>query len=393
MRRSWTLLGSSVVLALLAGCSSDPKGGPGAKNGADTGGGANGSTGGTSASGGSSGSSGNKSGGSSGTAGKGSGGGSSGTSGGSNGGNASEDCTTTEVPPTALRRLTRFEYAQTVKDLLKVDPSPADDLPNDEVTNSFDNNSGVLTVSSLHAEKYVLVSEALAKSAVQNLGSLTSCDTAKLGEDACAQSFAKSFGRRAFRRPTTANDEQALMTAYAAGRTDGSYAEGIEVMIRAALQSPDFLYRLETTTPTDSAAKLVPLSQFELATRLSYLIWATGPDDALLDAAQGGALGTREAVAQKAREMLQDPKAKISLANFFGQWSGTNRLSIVTKNTDLFPSFDGDMQAAMERELPAFMEYVLFQGDHTLRTFLTAPVAFVSGPLASVYVPGSPASG
>ena len=81
-------------------------------------------------------------------------------------------------------------------------------LPADEVSGSFDNNAVVLTVSSLHAEQYVLVSEELAKTAVQNLSALTTCDTATVGEDACASQFAKSFGRRAFRRPTTAEDEQ-----------------------------------------------------------------------------------------------------------------------------------------------------------------------------------------
>ena len=112
-----------------------------------------------------------------------------------------------------LRRLTRFEYKNTVADLLKVDASPADDLPPDEVSDGFDNNAGVLTVSALHAEKYVLVSEALAKTAVQNLAALTGCDAATSGEDACAQTFARSFGRRAFRRPTTADDEAALVIA------------------------------------------------------------------------------------------------------------------------------------------------------------------------------------
>jgi hypothetical protein len=180
-------------------------------------------------------------------------------------------CPSNEVPRTPLRRLTRFEYANTVKHLLGVDTSPVADLPVDEVTDGFSNNAGVLTVSPLHAEKYVLVSEALAKAAIAaagtNLSKLTGCDAAAKGEDACAVEFARRFGRRAFRRPTTADDERILMTMYTAGRTGGSYAEGIEVIIRAALQSPHFLYRLETTTPPDAATKLVPLSQFELATR------------------------------------------------------------------------------------------------------------------------------
>src|SRR3954465_14210658 len=121
--------------------------------------------------------------------------------------------------------------------------------------------------------------------------------------------FASAFGRRAFRRPTTAADLDVRMAAYMAGRTGGSYSEGIEVMIRAALQSSSFLYRLETTAPSVATAPLVALSPYELATRLSFLIWASGPDDALLDAAGRGALADRAGVATKARTMLADPKA------------------------------------------------------------------------------------
>ena len=126
-------------------------------------------------------------------------------------------CPSVQVPRTSLRRLTRFEYANSAKQLLNVDTSAVNDLPVDEVTDGFDNNAAVLTVSSLHAEKYVLVSEALAKLAVAN-ASFVSCDTSKKTEDACAREFAQSFGRRAFRRPLSAQDEQSLMTAYAAGK-------------------------------------------------------------------------------------------------------------------------------------------------------------------------------
>jgi hypothetical protein len=326
---------------------------------------------------------------------------SSGSSGGSQNGNGSASgaggslststsCPTQEIPPNPVRRLTRFEYANSVRALLQVEPSAAAELPADEITNSFDNNAGVLTVSSLHAEKYVLVSEALAKAAVQNLSALTTCDTAAQGEEACARAFAQSMGRRAFRRPITANDEQALMTAYSAGRTGGSYAEGLEVMIRAMLQSANFLFRLETTTPP-SDAPLVPLSQFELATRLSYLIWASGPDDALLDAAERGQLSTKEEVATKAWEMLSAPAAHVALSNFVSQWIGERRLDITAKDTNLFPEFTGEVREAMRAELLAFVDYVLWTGDHTLKTLLTAPVAFVNEPLAQVYGVTAPA--
>ncbi|MEI9947800.1 MAG: DUF1592 domain-containing protein [Pseudomonadota bacterium] len=298
-----------------------------------------------------------------------------------------ETCAKSEdVVRTPLRRLTRSEYTNSVRDLLNVDVSAAADLPADEVTNGFDNNAAILTVSSLHAEKYVLVSETLAKLAVQNLSALTAgCDAAAKGEDVCALAFAKSFGRRAFRRPTTAEDERQLLAAYAAGRTGGSYAEGIEVMLRAALQSPNFLYRLELTPSADPAAKRIPLSQFELASRLSYLAWGSGPDDALLDAAANNQLATKAQVAAKARELLAAPKARAAIGNFFEQWTSTRRLAITTKNTSMFPSFSSALRDAMAKELPAFVNDVLWNGDGRLSTLLTSPVAFVSGPLAQVY--------
>ncbi len=298
-----------------------------------------------------------------------------------------------DVVRTPLRRLTRTEYTNSVRDLLNVDVSAAADLPADEVTNGFDNNASVLTVSSLHAEKYVLVSETLAKLATQNLSALTGgCDTAAKGEDACALAFAKSFGRRAFRRPTTAEDERQLLAAYAAGRDGGSYAEGIEVMIRAALQSPNFLYRLELTPPADATATRIPLSQFELASRLSYLVWGSGPDDPLLDAAARGELATKAQIAAKARELLVAPKARSAIGNFFEQWTSTRRLSITTKNTATFPTFSTELRDAMAKELPAFVNDVLWNGDGRLSTLLTAPVAFVSGPLAQLYGLGQDAS-
>lgn len=305
---------------------------------------------------------------------------------------STEVCPTLQATRTPLRRLTRYEYANTVKHLLNVEVAAINDIPVDEVTDGFSNNAAVLTISSLHAEKYVLAAEALAKEAVKNLPQLSPCDTAAQGEEACAVEFARRFGRRAFRRPTGPEDERLLMAAYAAGRTGGSHAEGIEVMIRAILQSPHFLYRLETTAPNDAAAKLVPLSQYELGTRLSYLIWSSGPDDALLDAAARGELGSKAQVAEKARAMLQDPRARRAIAEFYDQWVGTTRLDVTSKNTALFPSYSSSVRDAMARELPAFVEYVLWSGDGKLNTLLTAPVAFVSGPLAQLYGVTAPAA-
>lgn len=302
--------------------------------------------------------------------------------GGNNNSGNPQACSTTDLPFTPLRRLTRYEYANSVRDLLKVDTSAVKSLPADEA-DGFDNNAHIQVAADFLVEKYVVVSEELAALAVQDVNSLTGCNPNFAGAESCARQFAQSFGRRAFRRPISSTDEAMFMAAYDAGASGGTYADGIEVMIRMALQSPNFLYRLETAVNTSE--ELIPLDPYEMATRLSYFIWGTGPDDALLDAAAAGQLNTKEQVAAKAREMLGSAKARDSLTNFLEQWSDVRKLENITKNTNLFPNYSNDVRDAMMRELPAFLDYLFDSNDVTLNNLFTANVAFVSGPLADIY--------
>jgi hypothetical protein len=293
------------------------------------------------------------------------------------------------LPYTPLRRLTRFEYENTVRDLLNVDTTAVQELPADEA-DGFDNNAQLQGAPDYLIEKYVVVSEALAALAVRNITTLVgSC--ASNGQRTCAQQFARKFGRRAFRRALSTADETQLMAAFDAGASGGTFAEGIEVMLRMALQSPNFLYRLELTPPTNFSEKLVVLSSFEMATRLSYFLWGTGPDDALLDVAAADKLATKAQVAAKAREMLASPKARVAVNNFLEQWSGLRKLDTLSKNTSLFPTYSNAVRDAMKRELPAFVDYLFSKNDVSLRQLFTANVAFVSGPLADIYGVARPA--
>ena len=250
-------------------------------------------------------------------------------------------CPTTAITPTPLRRLTQVRIRQHGQGPAERRPRPpANDLPADEVTDGFNNNAGVLTVSSLHAEKYVLVSEALAKAAVteprradrelqhRRPGARTPARWTSRTPSGAARSGARSPPRT----------RELLMAAYTAGRTGGTYAEGHrgDDPRRAAVAE------LPLPAGDDGArqcrhAQLVPLSQYELATRLSFLIWAAGPDDALLDAAGRGELADRAAVATKARAMLADPKARVAITDFYNQWMGTSRLDITSKSATQFP--------------------------------------------------------
>lgn len=295
------------------------------------------------------------------------------------------DCSVPKTPGTTMRRLTSFEYTNAVFDLLGVLPTTP--IPLDGVTDGYDNNTSVLNVSSLHAEKFVLASEEIAKAAVADLATLAPCSaTDEAGELECARGFAKTFGRLAFRRDVTAADESALLQAYGFGRDGGSYAEGIEVTLRAILQSPFFLYRVEAAAATPVGGSAVAqVSPFELASRLSFLIWGSVPDAALLDVAAAGQLATKEQVAAQARLMLADEKAKRGIVNFYEQWLGTGKIGTTQKNQSLFPAYTKDVQVALAGELPAFVTNLLWEGDRQLSTMFTSSEAFVTKDTAPLY--------
>lgn len=292
------------------------------------------------------------------------------------------DCATLARPPTPLRRLTQFEYDSTVQDLLLTSLTPADSFPPDEVVDGFTNNAVLLSISALHAEKYMESAEELAAEALTRLSTLLPCDPAAAGEQACAEAFATTFGRRAFRRPLEPEDLAVLMEAYAFGT---SFENGIELMLRTILKSPHFLFRVELTGGDRPASELVRLNAFETATRLSYLIWSSGPDDALLDAAASGALESPEQVASMARAMWADPRARRAATEFYEQWLELNRLDSASKDPVAFPLWSEVLKGAMNTEARAFIEAILFDRAGSLEELLTAPIGLPTGPLAELY--------
>lgn len=300
-------------------------------------------------------------------------------------------CGVTERIPAPQRRLTRFEYNNTVRDLLGTSQTPAEQFPVDEVAGGFNNNASVLTISPLHAEKYLLAAESLAAEAVAgDLSRLLPCDPAAVEgnvaqEEACARRFIEQFGRRAYRRPLAPADVDRLMRAYAAGRTDGSLREGVEVVIRAVLQSPRFLFRLELRHDLDATSPRVRLDPYEIASRLSYLVWASGPDDELLAAAEAGLLETPAQLAERTRQMLESPKARLAITEFYRQWLNLGKLETIVKEKGEFPGFDDALVAGMRAETPAFIEHVLWSGDRKLSSLLTLPVGFATEAVAQVY--------
>ncbi len=294
-------------------------------------------------------------------------------------------CAATPSPgPAPLRRLTIAEYNHTVRDLLGDKTAPATAFPPDTTAGVFSNSATSLTVSPLLAQGYQQAAEALAATAIATPAKLVACDP-KTGDDACATAFIASFGRRAFRRPVTPDESTALLALYADVRTGGVFLDGIQAVIEAVLQSASFLYRPELGVGDPATNGVVPLAPYETASRLSYLLWGSMPDDVLLDAAGAGQLATPAQIEAQARRLLADPRAKDATREFFEQWLHLRGLDGASKDPTLYPGFDDVTRASMFAESRAFFDWVMWQADGRVETLLTAPTSFLDANTAKLY--------
>jgi hypothetical protein len=291
-----------------------------------------------------------------------------------------------------IRRLTRFEYNNTVRDLFGDTTQPANLLPPEELGNGFGNDADKISVSSLLAEQYGTVAEGIAARATSSpdaLASLSPCASTLAAdtEDACMRTVIEDLASRAFRRPLAAAEADEL---FALGQTlretaGATFATAIAGVIEAILQSPDFLYRIELGVPDPARPALRRPSGDEMATRLSYLFWGTQPDDTLRAAARTGELLTAEGVRAQAVRMLDDPRSRTVIRFFFDNLLPISGLTDVTRDRELFPTFSSEIGAAMREETQRFLEYEIFEAGGSWASILSAPYTFVNGPLASFY--------
>jgi mono/diheme cytochrome c family protein len=202
-------------------------------------------------------------------------------------------------------------------------------------------------------------------------------------EEACATRILSTLARRAYRRPVTKADTSRLLTFYRAGRAKGSFDTGIQMALRRLLASPTFVFRVEE----DGVGKpgtVQPVSDIELASRLSFFLWSSIPDDKLLDLASRGQLRSPAVLEREVRRMIADPKADSFIRNFSGQWLHTRNLRTVMPNHDEFPDFDDTLRDAFQTEAELFFESIV-RGDHNVLDLLTADYTFVNERLAKHY--------
>lgn len=300
------------------------------------------------------------------------------------------------------RRLNRQEYDNTIRDLLGVDSNPAKVFPVDDSGYGFDNIGDVLTLSPVLMEKYLSAAEAIVDAAItRELDPPESSDNAAVepterflfvcGHErgdhrrGCSNTILRQLATKAYRRPVTKKELRDLKGLYSMVRRDGgSMEDGIRLATEAILVSPNFLFRVEGNLDGDSADALRYVDDFELASRLSYFMWSSMPDEELYALALEGRLRDPDILEKQIDRMIADDKAWELVSNFAGQWLELRNLDLAYRSRDLYPEFKRDLRNAMKQESYLFFDSV-FRENLSILNFLDSDFTFVNETLAEHY--------
>ena len=298
--------------------------------------------------------------------------------------------------PLLVRRLTNAEYDRVVRDLLGQDDRVSADFPADPKVIGFDNNAESLTISALHAERYRDAAERIAAAVIASparRAAVVGCALIGPDRDACLRAFIETFGRRAFRRPVTATETLGLLQVAAVAAEDPDPHMAAALVIEAVLQSSSFLFRTEFGDADPAHPGLYRLRGVDLAARLSFFLWGTTPDDALLARAQAGTLDTVEGLAATARTMLDDPQARTGLGSFYRQWLRLYPLDAIHRDPVQYPAWTPALRVAMEGETARVVDDLIWRDGASFLDLLTTRSTFVDPGLAALYNVAAPADG
>lgn len=293
-----------------------------------------------------------------------------------------------DAKPPVISRLSRVEYNNTVRDLFGITSNPADDFPQDQ-SGTFTNDSAALSVSNLHVEMFdkaaLDIATEVVTAAANGNRSVISCDLTNAN---CAQTVISELGLKVWRRPLSNEESSALKSLYDEVQAATSNRRtSMAAMLRAMLLSPNFLYRPEFDQNTNSR-QAEALDPYELASRLSYFLWSSTPDDQLLAKAANGSLTNDATLRAEAVRMLADDRSESLLDNFAWTWLGYSDYANHQVDTVQFPQYTDTIAEAFLAETRAFLRHILKEG-RPISEILDANYTFLNEPLAKFYgVPG-----
>jgi hypothetical protein len=285
--------------------------------------------------------------------------------------------------PARIRRLTNVELERTVGELVGAPETLADKLPPDVRQEGYTPNADQTAPSAWSMRLDTIVRDVARRAVSERLASLFPCGTAPSA--GCIGAWVDAFGRRAWRRPLSA-DEHALLLASFDGASKaggGSAASGVEAVLRAMLESPSLLYVTELGSPSASGTR-VKLSPYEIASALAYTVRGGPPDAPLLAAADSGALVQADVREQQARRLLAQSDTRMHFRRFVLEWLEVDGLASTAKDIHLFPDYE-DLKPRMLDETSAFVDEVMVFGGGSLRALLDARFASVDPTMARFY--------
>jgi hypothetical protein len=290
-------------------------------------------------------------------------------------------------PNTRLVRLSHAQYANTLRDLFGIEETPEAGFAPDALNGFNFDTSNDLRVDPRLGPQYRSAAEQIAQQAVEDDGVLSRIVPCEAGSTGCAGEFIDSFGARVFRRPLTGDEAARFQTLFDLGTTLGdsgdAFADGVQLVVEAMLQSPQFLYRAEVSNGAVQNGRAA-LDDWEVASRLSYFIFDSMPDDELFERARGGQLHTPEQVGSEVARMLDDPRAQNKLASFHEQVWQVGRYAKIAPDANTYPGLPADLVDRLRASSNRFVESVIEDGGG-LREFLTAPYAYADSELAPLY--------
>lgn len=286
-----------------------------------------------------------------------------------------------------LRRLTRNQFENAVRALFGDAALGEHGFPETALREGFRSYADINTVTADGATEIAGAAAAIAGRVTRNLTGLTGCTPGGVGDDPCVTGYLQRIARRAYRRPATPAEVETLRGVYRALRGMGYDAQaGLAGTLEVLLQSPQFLYLSELgADPEATPGSVQSLTSHEIAARLSFFLWDAPPDARLDTLADEDRLRDPDTLREEARRMLDDPRTRVVWGRFVEDWFHLQRIDGLSKNPQAFPMWNDALRADMKREAAAFANHVVFEGDGTLSTLLSAPFTLANRRLAELY--------